>query len=238
MGAYDNGLGVTLIATWLSTLLAGIGLTHTVLYFAKFPNEIFKKALAGGVLFILLLGLATECAETYLDVVTYWGNPAALYVVPWPRLVSIPCITLMGFIVDQFLIHRFYTVSKNIWITIILSMCNLVSFAMGFVVLQFFASNIGQTLTPVDLRKLIPMSDVWAASSAVTDVAIVASLVWALRGMKSSFENTTQLVQHIMVVSIQNGCTTSAVAIGGLVANNLAPETSISYVFYYTLGLL
>ncbi|KAJ7185194.1 hypothetical protein C8R46DRAFT_1207382 [Mycena filopes] len=239
MGAYDNGFGVNLIATWLATLLAGIGLTHGVHYFAKFSNDIFfKKALVGVVLLLVFLELGMECAETYLDVVTHWGNPVALYFIPWPHSVFIFCSASIGFIVDQFLIHRFYAVSKNIWITIVLSMCNLVLLVMGFIVLQFFASSLGQTLTPEDLHKLLLMSDVWAASTAVTDVAIAASLVWVLRGMKTSFKDTNQLIQHIMAVSIQNGCTTSAVAIGGLVADNLSPETSIGYVFYYTLGPL
>ncbi|KAJ7185198.1 hypothetical protein C8R46DRAFT_374517 [Mycena filopes] len=239
MGAYDDGFGVTLIATWLATLLAGVGLTHAVHYFAKFSNDIFfKKALAGVVLFLLFLELGMECAETYLDVVTYWGNPAALYVVSWPRSVSIPCISLIGFIVDQFLIHRFYAVSKNIWITLILSMCNLVSLVLGLIITQIFAGHIGKSFTPAELRKILPLSDVWSSSSAVTDVAITASLVWVLRGMKTSFKDTNQLIQHITAVSIQNGCTTSAVAIGGLVANKLAPETSICYAFYYTIGPL
>ncbi|KAJ7185232.1 hypothetical protein C8R46DRAFT_1287627 [Mycena filopes] len=237
MGAYDKGFGVSLIATWLSTLLAGVALTHAVHYFAKFSNDIvFKKGLVGVVLFLLFLGLATECAETYLDVVTHWGNPVALFVVPWPRLVSVPCISLIAFIVDQFLIHRFYALSKNIWITIILSLLNLVSLVMGFVVLQLFASSVGQTLTPAELRRLVPLTDVWASCTGVTDVAIAACLVWTLRGMKTSFSGTTELIHHIMAVSIQNGCTTSALAIAGLVADKIAPDTNVVFVFYYTLG--
>ncbi|KAJ7164251.1 hypothetical protein C8R46DRAFT_1192983 [Mycena filopes] len=239
MGAYDKGFGATLIATWLATLLAGVALTHAVHYFAKFSNDVlFKKALVGVVLFLLFLGLATECAETYLDVVTNWGNPVALYIVPWPRLVSIPCLSLLGFIVNEFLIHRFYVLSRNIWIAIILSLFNLVSLVMGFIILQLFASSLGQPLTLAEFHRLEPLATVWGASSVVADVTIAASLVWALRGMKTSFKGTAQLIHHIMAVSIQNGCTTSVMSIGGLIANNLGAGTGINYVFYYTIAPL
>ncbi|KAJ7160213.1 hypothetical protein C8R46DRAFT_1194622, partial [Mycena filopes] len=184
MGAYDKGFGVTLIATWLSTLLAGVALTHAVHYFAKFSNDVlFKKA---------------------LDVVTHWGNPVALYVVPWPRAVSLPCISLIAFIVDQFLIHRFYVLSKNIWIMIILSMPNLVSvdrlsseathvnnliLSSSWVSSPCNSSRATSGRHSADLRKLVPLTDVWASCTGVTDVAIAACLVWTLRGMKTSFKD-------------------------------------------------
>ncbi|KAJ7185230.1 hypothetical protein C8R46DRAFT_1207413 [Mycena filopes] len=218
MGAFNHGFGVTLIATWLATLLAG---------FAKFSNDVlFKRALVGVVLFLVFLGLATECAEVYLDVVTHWGNPVALYTVPWPRLVSIPCNSLIAFIVDQFLIHRFYAVRVQTDNPL----------AMSFTIMQFFSSNIGQPITRADFRRVTPLSDVWSGIGVVTDVAIAACLVWTLRGMKTSFKDTAQLIHHIMAVSIQNGCTTSALLIGALIASNLAPTTKINFVFYYILG--
>ncbi|KAJ7176973.1 hypothetical protein C8R46DRAFT_1346888 [Mycena filopes] len=257
MGAYDNGFGVTLIATWLATLLAGVGLTHAVHYFVKFSNDpLYKRALVGVVLFLLFFGLAFECAKTYLNVVTYWGNPIVFEAVPFPistESFAIPCVSLIEFMVDQFLISRFYALrvdrltarllvanldtprSKIIWITVILTMLNLLSLAMSFVIVQILATHVGQPLTLAELHRLGYLSDVWDGTSAVKDVAIAASLIWTLRGMKTSFKGTTQFIQHIMVVSIQNGCITSAVSISGIIAKNLAPATGISFVFYFTI---
>ncbi|KAJ7185239.1 hypothetical protein C8R46DRAFT_1059850 [Mycena filopes] len=241
MGAYDNGFGVDLITTWFCSLLAGVGLTQAVRYFAKFPNDIlFKKGLVGVVLFLLFLEVAMECASSYTMkdelLTSSTGNPTAFTIV---YAGAILCTSVIAFIVDQFLIHRFYGLSKNIWVAIILSLFNLVSFVMGLIIVQFFASKVGSTISLAELHDTVtPVTTALSTMSVVTDVTIAASLVWTLRGMKTSFKNTNQLIQHIVAISIQNGCTTSAVAIAGMVAQLVAPATRIDDFFFGLLGPL
>ncbi|KAJ7160212.1 hypothetical protein C8R46DRAFT_364804 [Mycena filopes] len=196
MGAYDNGFGVDLITSWFCALLAGVGLTQAVRYFPKFPNDIqFKKCLVALVLFPLFLEVAMQCTASYISVVTNWGNPTAFTVVIWPCAGGILCTSVVAFIVDQFLIHRFYGLSKNIWVAIILSLFNLVSFVMGLIIVQFFASKVGRTISLAELHDTVtPVTTVLSIMSVVTDVTITASLVWTLRGMKTSFKTTNQYI--------------------------------------------
>ncbi|KAJ7164524.1 hypothetical protein C8R46DRAFT_1193125 [Mycena filopes] len=233
MGAYDNEFGVGLISTWVVVLLAGVGFTQAVRYFAKFPNDIlFNKTLVSVVVFLLVGGMATQCAEMYLHLISHRGNPIAFTIETWPPVVAAICTSVVGFIVDQFLIRRFYIVSKNIWITGVLSLLNVVSFVMGLIIVRSFASKIGKTITLTELNhNIATLTTVWSSISVGTDIGIAACLVWTLRGMKTSFKNTNQLIQHIMIVSIQNGCTTSAVEFVGMVIHNASPGTRIDEFF-------
>ncbi|KAJ7185238.1 hypothetical protein C8R46DRAFT_1185042 [Mycena filopes] len=228
-------LCVALVGTWLATLLVAAGFTQAVRYFAKFPNDIlFKKTLVGVVLFLLLLGLWMECAEVYLRVVTNWGNPIAFTIVV---AVGIPCTFLIGGIVNQFLVHRFYGL---------------------LVVLQLFARKIDKTVTLAEFTdQIAPLTSASSGISVVTDFAIAGSLVWTLRGMRTSFKDTNQCIQisfpshesrridatfrhiqHIVALCIQNGCTTSAMSFGSLIAQIVSPTTAIDGFFLNTVGPL
>ncbi|KAJ7185231.1 hypothetical protein C8R46DRAFT_1342547 [Mycena filopes] len=240
MGTFDNAFGVALVGTWLATILAGVGLTQAVRYFAKFPNDIlFKKALVGVVLFLLFLELAMECAEIYLRVVTGWGNPIAFTRVTWPLAIVIPCTFLIGGIVNQFLVYRFYGLSNNIWVAGVLSLLNLASFVVGIYTVVLFASKVGQTVTLAELNEHIaPATFAWSIVSVVADFGIAGSLVWTLRGMRTSYKDTNQLIQHITAVCIQNGLSTSAMTLGGTIAHSVAPATKIDDFFLSLVGPL
>ncbi|KAJ7185224.1 hypothetical protein C8R46DRAFT_375026 [Mycena filopes] len=239
MGAYDSGFGAGLIATWLTSLLLGVGFAQAFRYFRKFPNDnLFKKCIVALVLVLLVVASAMECAEMYMHVVRDWGKPMARTVHTWPPLVFVICNTLTGNIVNQFLVHRFYAVSKNLWMTLILCLLNLGSLVMSLIGLSLLANYVDGTATSAETRRIIPVSAVWTSISVIADVAIALSLVWTLRGMQTSFRGSTQLIQHIIAVSIQNGCTTSACAIATLIANVLVPENKVDELFYFLTGPL
>ncbi|KAJ7185303.1 hypothetical protein C8R46DRAFT_376253 [Mycena filopes] len=226
MSSYVVGFGNALIATWLTILFCGVAFTQAVHYFARFPDDtLIRKSLVGVVVFLLVFTQAMECAETYQRLVTEWGDPAAFEVQSWRPGVFLVSGSLTAFIVDQFLIHRFYTVSNNMWIAVVLSLLNLVSLVMGILALQIFVSVVGGRFNPEAIEKIKPFSIVWGTTSAVTEVSIAACLVWTLRGMKMLFKETTQLIHHIMAVSVQNGCTTSLVSIAGMIASLVAPSS-------------
>ncbi|KAJ7185223.1 hypothetical protein C8R46DRAFT_1207408 [Mycena filopes] len=239
MGAYDRGFGAGLIATWLSSLLCGIALTQAVRYFAQFPNDIlFKKVLVIVAGFLILLALVGDCAETYMRVVTDWGSPRAFISEIWPPVVYILCNALVAVIVNQFLIYRFYVVSKKLWVAISLSVLDLLSTITGLLLLRFVGETVAKTHTLGEIKKPMVLLTLWTSTSAATDLAIAISLVWTLRGMKTSFKGTSQIIQHIMTISIQNGCTTSACSLAGMISNLLAPNSSIDDLFFLLMGPL
>ncbi|KAJ7765327.1 hypothetical protein B0H16DRAFT_1796763 [Mycena metata] len=251
---YDSVFGVGLIATWLTSLLFGICVIQAIHYLRDFPNDILLKRSILVVVFVLETGaLATQCARMYLQTVTYWGNPES-FVITAP--VSVLCSSLLGFIVNTFLIHRFYAVSKNLIVAVILFVFNLGTFVASLFFLRLLVNQVGKIATPATLQSFIPAATAWGAAGAVTgvslpsplldvsrtddstDVCIATSLVWTLRGMKTTFKDTTELLQHIMAISIQNGCTTSAFSIAGMIANIVVPATNIDDLFFYLVGPL
>ncbi|KAJ7032407.1 hypothetical protein C8F04DRAFT_1396655 [Mycena alexandri] len=239
MTAYDSGFGAGVIATWFACLLYGIGITHAFHYFSKFPNDILlKKIILVVVVFLSTCGLVGECAAMYLQAVTYWGDPRALTVIMWPAPFGVLCNSLVVFIVNSFLTHRFYAVSKNLIVAFILFALNLGTFITSLLFVRLLGIQVGKTAIQATAQSLVPLSTAWSAAGVATDALIAGSLVWTLRGMKTSFKHTTQLLQHIMAVCIQNGCTTSIVAIAGMIAKIVVPASEIDNLFNFLIGPL
>ncbi|KAF7368842.1 hypothetical protein MVEN_00209600 [Mycena venus] len=213
MGRLDIGFGTSLLGSWFGSLLCGAALAQTYEYFKIFPNDI------------------GEYVDVYMPTVTFWGNPAALLDETW----SVPLYTisnaLVAIIVNSYLISRFYSVSKNIVVTVFLFLVTLLAFVMSFLPVLLYPGV-------ANIQKAVPLALVWTIASAVSDVLIAASLVWTLRGMKTTFTDTNRLVRRVMIISIQNGCTTSVLAIGGMISTIIIPYSNVAEVFFFQLGPL
>ncbi|KAJ7902215.1 hypothetical protein B0H13DRAFT_1882701 [Mycena leptocephala] len=105
MGATDDLFGSVLIGSWMAAVLYGLVISQTFQYFKMYPKDTrLRKAIVLFGLFVSSVGLAGEFADVYL----YW---------PAPVYVTFNAFT--GAIVNTFLIHRFYTLSKNLWVSLI-----------------------------------------------------------------------------------------------------------------------
>ncbi|KAJ7166690.1 hypothetical protein C8R46DRAFT_265641 [Mycena filopes] len=238
MGATDTGFGTALLATWFASILAGLAFAQAFHYYNNAENDTrFRKGLLGVVIFLLLCALGAEYALIYLPTVTFWGDVAALSDETWASPIYGACNALIAVIVNSYLISRFYSVSKNIFVTLLLLLMNMFAFVMALVT-ALYGAGPGHAESLAQLHKLVSLATIWAIASSVTDVLIAASLVWTLRGMKTNFKDTDRLLRRVMGISVQNGCTTSIASIGGMISTILLPFSTVSLVFNYMLGPL
>ncbi|KAJ7185216.1 hypothetical protein C8R46DRAFT_1287606 [Mycena filopes] len=238
MGAMDTGFGTGLIGTWFTSILCGVAFAQASRYFNVSENDTrFRKGLVVVVILLCICALGSEFAVIYLPTVTFWGDVESLSKETYAAPVAAISNATIAFIVNSYLISRFYSVSKNIIITLMLLLVNLFAFVMSFLP-PLIGAGPGHAKTLADLKIIVPLSTVWAVASAVIDVLIAISLVWTLRGMKTNFKDTDRLLRRVMVISVQNGFTTALASIGGMIATLLIPFSTVSSIFFFMLGPL
>ncbi|KAJ6475932.1 hypothetical protein C8R47DRAFT_1141802 [Mycena vitilis] len=227
----DVTFGASLIGTWLASLVFGLTVRQASQYFDDFPDDcLLRRSLVASTLLLSFAGLIGECANIYLPLVTFWGRPTAFVCAVLPVLVYNICNAMVAFIVNSFLISRFYLMSKNLVVTAIL--CGMVMFVFIVSLLSVQQFTAGEDVQRAKTNALI-----CSISLAVADFCIAASLIWTLLTMIRPFKGSRRIVKPIINVALRNGCLTSIVALGGMAAV-VVPVGNISPVFYYLLGPL
>ncbi|KAJ7108195.1 hypothetical protein C8R44DRAFT_938197 [Mycena epipterygia] len=199
------------------------------------------------------LALIADCANVFLPTVTYWGmqaklslstdsslteyrrcsaNPeAAQY---WPSPLFVTTNTFIGVLVNSYLIHRFYNLSKNLWISAIL----FLFVVMGFVGSIMVAIAL-VTFSDYSARDKLELSAlIWIISTAAADILTAAALIWKLRTMKTTFKGTKSLIQRLTITAIQTGSATSIASIITLISYIAKPTSNVPTACFYLVGPL
>ncbi|KAJ6506292.1 hypothetical protein C8R47DRAFT_1066441 [Mycena vitilis] len=257
--ALDQLLGMLLLGTWLSSVLFGVVLVEATKYFTSFPNDSWKrKGLVILVLTLLVAAMVGEYGNAYLPTVTYWGDFAGLTTLFWTFPLASFTSAVISTIVDCYLIYRFYTLSKNIWITLFLYALMLLAvggYLVIFVLLPTasrthvrihftFSATRRFTVGTQQAHTLTIGIIVNFSAQAAVDVLIAAGLIWKLRSMKSNFKSTNTFLNRVMVGAVRTGSPTAICSILALITYLHAPKGDVSTFFFlqfaplYTLTLL
>ncbi|KAF7368849.1 hypothetical protein MVEN_00210400 [Mycena venus] len=192
-----------------------------------------RKCLVAASVLFSLVGLVGAYADVYVPTVTFWGNPAALLTETWSVPVYSCANACIALTVNSYLISRFYGLSKNIFVTLVLCLIALFAFVMAFLVIFLYPG-----VDEENFQKVKKLSITWSISCVVSDVSIATSLVLTLRRMKSGFMSTNRLIRRVVIVSIQNGCATSIATIGGMIGVIVKINSNIGTIFFFLLSPL
>ncbi|KAJ7116244.1 hypothetical protein C8R43DRAFT_1154973 [Mycena crocata] len=235
MGSFDGIFGTLLFGTWFASFLSGLVAAEAYTYFTTFSNDSWsRKGLVGLSLIICVAALVGDYANAYLPTVTYWGNVEAIVKVYWPLPLYSIMNMLLAFIVESFLIHRFYTLSKNIWATIFLYalvLLGVAGYLMGFIPLVRGSSY-------ADREKARIGALINFISMVVCDVLTAAGLIWKLHSMKTNFKDTRTFMNRVIVGSIHTGTATSLCSILLLVTFLNNPQSNVATFFVYQFAPL
>ncbi|KAJ6485600.1 hypothetical protein C8R45DRAFT_997176 [Mycena sanguinolenta] len=232
MGALDYAFGTSLMGSWFASILCGIAYAQAFTYFTSFPNDSWvRKALVTASVLFSLVGLIGAYGDVYLPLITFWGNPAGLTTETW----SVPMYSVANaaeaLTVNGYLVSRFYSVSKNLVISLILAFISLCAFVSAMLAVFLFPGI-------ENFEKVKTVVYVWVIFGVIADVSIALSLVFTLGSMKTSFRDTNRLVRRVMIIAIQNGCATSLCAIVGMVAVIFKIDSNLPAVFFFLLSPL
>ncbi|KAJ7877903.1 hypothetical protein B0H14DRAFT_3780686 [Mycena olivaceomarginata] len=224
MGAYDDRFGSILIGSWLSSMLYALVVTQAYQYFRLFPTDaMYRKGLVLSTLFFCTVALVADYANVYMPTVTFWGNAEKVNIQYWPVPLFVTTSTFVEVLVNSFLIHRFYSLSKNLCTSIFLSLLMILGFAGSFMV----AITLQQFSLYTSRDKAKTAALVWTVSTALTDIGIAGALIWQLLSMKSSFKETQSRIRRLIIQTVQTGCTTSVVSIITLVSYLIKNDSNI-----------
>ncbi|KAJ7484618.1 hypothetical protein FB451DRAFT_88132 [Mycena latifolia] len=233
--AFDEIFGALLLGTWAASFLFGLVVAEAHKYFTTFPNDPWnRKGLVIVTLIFSLAALVGDYANTYLPTVTYWGNTEAIAKVYWPLPLYSIMNTLLAIIVDCFLIQRFYTLSKNIWITLFLY--SLILLALAGYLMGFIPLVRGSTYADRDKARIGGL--LCFIAMVLCDFFTAAGLIWKLRTMKSSFSHTNTFMNRVIIGAIQTGSTTSLCSILLLITFLNNPQTNVCTFFIFLFAPL
>ncbi|KAK0185147.1 hypothetical protein F5146DRAFT_1166524 [Armillaria mellea] len=254
MGLYDQSLGAILIGSWFNAMLymlelwqvscARMWYSVNVLLFARdtysFPpfagDALIVRLMVIMSLVVDTVGTANNCACIYLYTVTHWGDTAYILVQNWavPTYVILSGISACN--VQLFLSYRFWTLTKNIFITGTLITFSLASLggAIANGITVVYHSNYAQR----DFN--IKTVTIWLVASAVADISIACALIVQLRSSKVVFKETKALIRRLTFMAIQTGTVTTALAILCLILYLVNTESNITVGFgrVYALTML
>ncbi|THU96236.1 hypothetical protein K435DRAFT_839124 [Dendrothele bispora CBS 962.96] len=232
----DNTMGVAFIGVVIASFLLGIAWLQTFFYFTTYTND--PKHLRYAVLLAMFFdtahqGLITHTMYTYL--VTNYGNQAFLGECVWSLLAEVLFNGFSGFIVQCFLASRVWSLSKNIYLTVMVM--SLIVAEFGCVV-AFSIIGLVKIRTFQDLKQLQGLSISVNALAAIGDVLIAASLIALLHRSKTGFKRSDTMIDRLMLFAVHTGAVTTAFAIASLVSINVAPNTFIYIFFFFCMGRL
>ncbi|KAJ7305592.1 hypothetical protein DFH08DRAFT_976162 [Mycena albidolilacea] len=228
MAAYDDPFGSMLIGSWLSSILYGLVVTQAFQYFLLYPTDvIYRKILVLSTVFFRTVALVADYANTHPASQRLrfgrTGNPEKVQIQYWPVPLFVTASTFVGVLVSSFLIHRF-SLSKNLWISILMSLLLITGFAGSFMV----AITLREFSFYTSRDKAKTAALVWTISTAATDIGIAGALIWQLFSMKSccSLKDTESLIKRLIIQTVQTGSTTGAVSIITLVSDLLDNDSN------------
>ncbi|KAF7371438.1 hypothetical protein MSAN_00780800 [Mycena sanguinolenta] len=233
MAQYDDLFGSILISSWLASMLYGVVIIKSWEYVTRYPKDLYlRKVLLLCCIISSLLAMIAQMANVYYPTVTFWGNTAAIQAQYWPIPVYVIANSLTGTMVNSFLIHRLYRLSKNKWIALFLMCCVLLGLAGSIMVgiIEISISVSGRAKGAVAAL-------IWTVSTASADIFIALALIWKLVTMRTSFQSTNSLIQRLVIGAIQTGSTTSTCAVATMVSYYIGKNASnVPTAFHYLVG--
>ncbi|KAJ7191162.1 heme peroxidase [Mycena haematopus] len=235
IGAEIDGVKPLLLGTWGASIIFGVVLSEAYKYFVSFPTDSWRRK--GLVVVVLTFGsiaLIGDYANTYLPVVTFWGDSEAVQKTYWPLPLYSIVNTLLAIVVDCYLVQRFYALSKNIWATMFLYAVLLLALA-GYIVRFIPLVQVSSLTVQTNAKVGATISFICVV---VADMLTAAGLIWKLRSMRSSFAQTNSLVNRVMLGALQTGSATSLCSILLLVTFLKNPESNVPTFFIFLFAPL
>ncbi|KAJ6529130.1 hypothetical protein DFH09DRAFT_1185255 [Mycena vulgaris] len=216
----DSILGPLLVGTWANSILYSVEVILAAYYYRHFKHDNWMlKLLVTSAIVIDSVSMIANYASVYLN--QYW--PLPLYIL---------ATGVVAALAQGFLAARYWLLTKNKFITLILFL--FITVAIGGV----FASAVTITIFPGyhDRGNVVIPATISLVTEAVTDTSITLALLLEFRKVKSSFKETRSLVNRLVVQTIQTGAAGSTIVLAILVTFLADNESNVPTGISYCLG--
>ncbi|KAJ7247340.1 hypothetical protein C8J57DRAFT_1724572 [Mycena rebaudengoi] len=225
----DQTYGALLIGVMFAIFFQGVLTVQTFVYYESFPEDLrILKALVASVWILDTTHMILIAQTVYHYLVSSWGNDAALTVSTTQLNIHVLFVGLATILCQSFYLFR-----PNL------------DPQQKELVADWFTGGGMPDLTRIPNQHHC-LSHHGANDSLIQsqtgygylDVAIAALLVFYLRTgvWKSSFQNTTSVINRVVQYTVATGAATSVIAVAIVVAHVLAPNGFIHIAIHLSLG--
>ncbi|KAF8270641.1 hypothetical protein EI94DRAFT_724893 [Lactarius quietus] len=226
--------GATFIGLLVSTVLFGLSVAQTWIYFWRYQNR-DSMALKFVILFVTVMDALHTFLSAYMN---YWylilnfGNLENLNISTWAIHALVVVSTVIASSVQLFYARRVYKVSQSIICPIVIVACVAVSFSFG--IFYTYREILAKLLS--NFHALTWISCTALSASAFADVLIAVSMCWYLYRKRTGFARTDSIIMSLMAYSINSGLLTSILGIGTTVSFAASPSSLLCVPFYWILS--
>jgi hypothetical protein len=177
----DAVFGSLVIGTWINLVLLMIETLQAITCLRQRDKGLSIKYVILWAYMLDMVCSMGNCACVYLYTITHWGDAMFSTNQPWP--MSVNCITtgLVALTVQLFLLLRYFSLSRNVWISAVLAILAFASTAA--------AVSVGILITMyssyAERKHVMIPSLLWVTATSVTDWGIAGALICELRKMRS-----------------------------------------------------
>ncbi|KAH8926524.1 hypothetical protein BT69DRAFT_1347955 [Atractiella rhizophila] len=237
MTLVEDTAGTLLIGSWVNTALWAFEMALAYLYFKKWTSDFVVLQIA-----VVLVGVSdTLCTiasqiGVYDYTISHWGQDAYLATQHWPIPTYLISTAVTSLIVQTYLCHRYWQLSSNNFVSIVLALLTLVSFGGNIAV----CVAVLRYTSYLDRNKIIPQVIVWFCTKAATDISICGALIWYLIQSKRRVisEDRRSLTVQITGHAIETGFVTSLASLAAFILFVRNNNTNASTAVGQSLGRL
>ncbi|KAH9955269.1 hypothetical protein BC827DRAFT_1271889 [Russula dissimulans] len=169
------------------------------------------------------------CAYSiYWYLILNFGNVEALEFDMWAVNVQDEINSIIGYSVQLYYARRVYILSRNIFLSVLISVLGLLYFA---ITIKSFSLKVYSRFNTMNW-----MATVGLGGGALADILIAGSMCWYLYHKRTAYAKTNSTIMTLMSFSINSGLLTSILATLSLVFFVIASDTSLVWEgFAWTL---
>ncbi|PBK96108.1 hypothetical protein ARMGADRAFT_1010928 [Armillaria gallica] len=233
MNQATDTLGPLFLGLMFNLLLLGMIFVQYYMYFIKYQrrDKLWIRIFVYSLLLVNVGGTILYMVDMYMALILNFGSAARS---TWLGAANSALTAIMAGAVQLFFAWRVKILTSS-WISAS-SVCFTALLAVAGGIATAAEANAQQAVTDFQTFKITVI--IWLVSSCVCDFLITGALVWYLRGHKTGFEQSDELMDRIIRLTVQTGLITSICAMLDLVTFLAIASPNVHIIFTGMLGKL
>ncbi|KAJ8692918.1 hypothetical protein PTI98_010183 [Pleurotus ostreatus] len=238
-GPLTDSFGAMLVGALITMMMYGITNLQTYFYYYAYPKDPLRLKLLVTALWVLdTLHVILMGHALYYYLIKSYGIPSQLEEGTSTLFTSVAVNVLMAFVVQWFFSVRIFQLRTG-KITLCLAI------ATAFFVFAHFCFGIEMVILSFVKKRFDRLSELnyiaalpFAVAAILSDVLVAASLCYLLGSTKTDFDDTRNILNKLIIWSINRCVLTSAVAIIETIVFVAVPHSLYYFAFDFIIGKL
>jgi hypothetical protein len=220
----------------VATTLYGVSVLQVYLYFRRYTQD--RPALKTMVTILWIFDTLTTIfvAHSLFTFVFELLNKNPSVNIIWSFTAEKLLVTIITFIAQCFYAHTIWKISKNMIITVFISVLAVGTFGLGIYTTVHLFEN--PALNSISTRGFLIVSGLVQGLAALNDIVITVAMSYYLHIKRSSLPSSEKLIDTLILYAVSRGVLTAVAQIMFLVLNVAMPHHEFWLPFHMAVGKL